>query len=79
MPGIPDPSLNQVAAKVEQHDTELSSQLTQIVALERKVADLTTISEALFALCSSIQRTSHAQEDAFKAISERLLALGVAD
>jgi chaperonin cofactor prefoldin len=72
MPEIPGPTLNQVVAKVQQHDTELSSQLTQLVALERKVADLTTIAEALFALCSSIQRTSHTQEDAFKSLEERL-------
>lgn len=72
MPEIHDPTLNQVTAKVEQHDTELGSQLTQIVALERKVADLTTIAQALFALCSSIQRTSDAQENAFKSLEERL-------
>jgi hypothetical protein len=44
--------LNQVAEKVEQHDKELSSQLTQLVALERKVADLTAIAQDLFELCS---------------------------
>jgi hypothetical protein len=75
MPEIHDPTLNQVAAKVEQHDMELSRQLTQLVNLERKVADLAAIAQDLFVLCSSIQQTSEVQEDAFKAISERLSSL----
>jgi hypothetical protein len=76
MPEIHDPTLNQVAAKVEQHDRELSSLQTQLVGLEHKVADLAAIAQDLLVLCSSIQRTSEAQENAFKAISERLSTLG---
>jgi hypothetical protein len=65
-------NFDQVADRVDQHDKELSSQLTQLVALERKVADLIAIAQDLFVLCSSVQRFSDAQEKAFKAVSERL-------
>jgi hypothetical protein len=68
----PRMDLNELSEKVGQFDSELSSQLTQIVALERKVANLTAITQDLFVLCSSVQRFSDAQENAFKAITERL-------
>jgi hypothetical protein len=61
--------------KVSQFDEELSNQMTHIAALERKVADLTKIADNLFVLCSSIQRTSDEQANAFKVITEQLQLL----
>jgi hypothetical protein len=46
--------------------------LTDIPALEGKVADLAVIVRELFELCSGVQRTSDAQANASKVISERL-------
>ena len=68
-------SFENLQKKVSQFDEELSNQMTHIAALERKVADLTKIADNLFVLCSSIQRTSDEQVNAFKVITEQLQLL----
>jgi hypothetical protein len=62
--------------KVSQHETDLSDQLTQIVALQRKVDTLVALMENFFAFTSSgIQRFSDQQENAFRKIPELLKEL----
>jgi hypothetical protein len=62
----------ELQAKVDQHDRELSNQLTQVVELERKVAALSRIVKELFVLVSSTQRYSEQQEDAFKMLRREI-------
>jgi phage shock protein A len=62
----------ELKAKVDQHDRELSNQLTQVVELERKVAALSRIVKELFVLVSSTQRFSEQQEDAFKMLRREI-------
>jgi hypothetical protein len=67
--------LENLLKKDSQFDEELSNQMTRIAALERKVADLTKIGENLFVPCSSMQRTSEEQVNAFKIVTEELQLL----
>jgi septal ring factor EnvC (AmiA/AmiB activator) len=45
---------------------------SELVEHSSKLRELAAIAEDLFELCSSVHRSSDAQENAFKAISERL-------
>jgi hypothetical protein len=69
---MPDETLQD---KVKRLDGEMSKQLSEIVALERKVSVLTQIIQNFFVYCSSIQRFSQPQEDAFRRIQDLLKQL----
>jgi len=67
-----DEDLINVQHDIGRHEDDLDRQLKQIQALEKQVSDLKTIVRNLFVLCSSIQRFSDRQENAFKSLEEQL-------
>jgi hypothetical protein len=69
---MPDETLQD---KVKRLDGEMSKQLSEIVALERKVSVLTEIIRNFVVYCSSIQQISQPQEDAFGRIQDLLKQL----
>jgi len=66
---MPDKSLSERLDDCEKFEASLQSELVKHSA---SIQALSAIARDLFVLCSGVQRTSDAQENAFKAISERL-------
>jgi hypothetical protein len=58
--------------KVGDHENSLNDQMTEIETLRRKVSDLSALAQHLFVLCSSVQRTSEQQENAFNEATKLL-------